>query len=169
MTLLGIYLGVSGPPVEHYAKVEGSCEWIDARDDFQDWRDCIGNFSHEGGSPSQSRNLSIFWVHANPGSGKTILASHIVSQLQGFNLECAYYYFHAGDKSSRSVAVLLRSLAYQMAKSNNAIRDRLTKLRDEGSTFDMDDTQTIWLKLFKKGILQVRPLQSSEYIKSLPC
>lgn len=147
------YLGISDKPDEHHQKVDGSCQWIDARDDFQDWRDCAEDFlAHEDVETESSRNLSVFWVYSNPGTGKTVLASHVISQLQQFQLECASYYFHIGDKTSRSLGAFLRSIAYQMATSNAAIRTRLFMLYQEGSTFDMDDSRTIWTKVFKKGI-----------------
>ncbi|CCC11157.1 hypothetical protein SMACR_03863 [Sordaria macrospora] len=40
-----------------------------------------------------------------------------------------------------------------MALSNPTIRDSLFKLFEAGSTFDLDDSRTIWTKLFKKFIL----------------
>lgn len=104
-------------------------------------------------------NLSIYWIRANPGTGKTVLASHVISQLQELQLECAYHYFHVGDEVSRSLGSLLRSISHQMAISNSAIRDKLFQLQQEGSTFDMDDSWTIWAKIFRKGVLQVRCFQ----------
>ena len=135
--------------------VDGSCQWLNARGDFQEWRD-----GHKAeGYAEQSTNeksLAIFWIHANPGTGKSVLASHVASQLQDFKLECASHFFHVGDKKSRSLGVLLRSIAYQMALTNATVRDSLFKLFEEGSTFDLDDSRTIWTKLFKKCILLVR-------------
>lgn len=153
--MLRLYLGVSNCPDEAYPKVEGSCQWINLRDDFLDWRDCAEGSLEVDGDESGTNNLAIYWVHAKPGTGKTVLASYIISQLQDFQLECAFYFFHAGDKSSRSLSAFLRSMAYQMATSNAAIRERLSRICQEGSTFDMDDSRTIWTKLFKKGIFQV--------------
>lgn len=155
MRVLRSYLGVSDSPDEHHPKLSGSCQWIDTRDDFRNWRDCVADFLAKDDNETRGKNdLSIFWVHANPGTGKTILASHVISHLQEFQLECAFYHFHAGDKASLSLGPFLRSIAYQMAISNSAIRNKLTQLCQEGSTFDMDDSWTIWTKLFRKGIFQ---------------
>ncbi|KAB5582350.1 hypothetical protein GE09DRAFT_264304 [Coniochaeta sp. 2T2.1] len=149
-------LMVSDRPDEHYQKVDGSCQWLDDRDDFQEWRDSP-NDSHVGQAPGvQAKNPSIIWVHANPGTGKTVLAAHVIAELQEFQVECAYYYFHIGNKASRTLADLLRSIAYQMAMSNAAIREKLVNLCLEGATFDLDDDLTIWTKLFKRCILQAR-------------
>lgn len=155
MRILRSYLGVPDIPDVHHAKVNGSCQWIHTRDDFRDWRDCTTDFLAKGDSDIKGRNdISVFWVHANPGTGKTILASHVVSHLRKSQLECASYFFNIGDKASRSLGPFLRSIAYQMAMSNSAIRNRLSQLCQEGSTFDLDDSWTIWVKLFRKGIFQ---------------
>ncbi|KAI0839441.1 NACHT and WD domain protein [Hypoxylon sp. FL0890] len=156
MKVLRSYLGISDRPDDHFPAVDGSCQWIDAREDFQDWRDPPDEFFLGTNNEATIRGPSIFWVHANPGTGKTYLAAHIVSQLRQFQLECAYYYFHVGNKSSHSLGYFLRSIAYQMAISNATIRQKLISLHEDGSSFDLDDARTIWTKIFKKGIFQVQ-------------
>ncbi|KAF7561983.1 hypothetical protein G7046_g2154 [Stylonectria norvegica] len=158
MKTLKAYLGISDRPDEQYQSVEGSCQWIDARDDFQDWRDsAVGLLTADTGeAEGDQHNVSLYWIHANPGAGKTHLASHVISDLQEFKLECAYYYFHVGNKTSQSLGDFLRSIAYQMAMSNAAIRERLVALCHDGSAFDMDNARNIWTKVFKKGIFQAR-------------
>ncbi|KAJ4164282.1 hypothetical protein LMH87_005960 [Akanthomyces muscarius] len=157
MKTLKPYLGISDVPDEHHDTVEGSCEWIESRDDFQDWQHVDSpsqKFANEEIGPGP-KDISIFWVHASPGSGKTYLASYVQSQLESTRLQCAYYYFHVGKKTSRSLAPFLRSIAYQMATTSTLVRDKLYKLYQDGSIFDMDDAWTIWTKVFKKGILQI--------------
>ncbi|KAI1455463.1 NACHT and WD domain protein [Annulohypoxylon moriforme] len=156
MKILKSYLGISDRPDDHFPPIDGSCQWIDSRDDFQDWRDPPDEFFPGQSIEMGTRRPSIFWVYANPGTGKTYLAAHVVSQLRQFQLECAYYYFHIGNKSSQSLGDFLRSIAYQMASSNASIRQRLTSLYEEGSSFDLDDARTVWMKVFKKGIFQSR-------------
>ncbi|KAJ3487312.1 hypothetical protein NLG97_g6435 [Lecanicillium saksenae] len=109
------YLGISDIPEEHHTTVEGSCEWIEARHDFQDWQDATGPVEttiNDDMGP-KPKNIAIFWVNASPGSGKTYLASA-------------------------------------------AVREKLYKMYQDGSIFDMDDAWTIWTKVFKKGVLQVQ-------------
>ncbi|KAK3941413.1 hypothetical protein QBC46DRAFT_258764 [Diplogelasinospora grovesii] len=154
MRALRAFLGISDRPAEDHQKVEGSCQWIEDRDDFQEWRDCPGDSLAPDAVKSGNSNLSIFWIHANPGTGKTVLASHVISHLQEFQLECAYHYFHVGDKDSSSLGAFLRSIAYQTATLNAGVRERLFALCQEGSTFDMDDPRAIWTGIFRKSILQ---------------
>lgn len=151
MRVLQPFLDIPDHPNEHYPRVEGSCRWLDARDDFRDWRDSAGELTHA----ASENKPSIFWVTANPGTGKTYLAAHVVDGLVRFQLECSYYFFHIGNSSSRSLGNILRSIAYQMALSNTFVREKLVGLSEEGSTFDKDNAATIWTKVFKRGIFQV--------------
>lgn len=155
MRMLKSLLAISDRPDEQHQKVDGSCQWIDHRDDFQDWRDNTNDVVPTMGSEPVGHNPLIIWVHANPGTGKTVLAAHVIAELQEFQVECAYYYFHVGNKTSRSLGDLLRSIAYQMAMSNAGIREKLAELWQEGLAFDLDDDRTIWNKVFKRGIFQV--------------
>ncbi|KAK9778605.1 putative NACHT and WD domain protein [Seiridium cardinale] len=156
MRLLQVWLGITDRAEGEYPKVDGSCQWINAREDFCAWRDSSGDYFTQQSQEREAdhKSISLFWVHANPGTGKTYLANYIATQLQEFQLECASYYFHFGDRSSKSVGDLLRRMAYQMASSNAAIRNSLVALYRDGSTFDKDDTRTVWNKVFRRGIFQ---------------
>lgn len=147
------FLGTSSLPDEHQEKLEGSCEWIDGREDFREWMDAIDDLDF----PNRDENYSpsIYWVNASPGAGKIVLAKHVVSQLEEFRLQHASYHFHVGKKDPQALASFLRSIAYQIATSNAAVRDTVAKLCNDGSTFDQDDSRTIWSKVFRAGILQV--------------
>lgn len=157
MVLLKTFLGIADDVEDSFDRAQGSCEWIDDRDDFQEWRDPAEGAVPALDEPSVPTNdvlLSIYWVLANPGTGKTFLASHVADELAHFQLQRASYFFHVGDKTS-NLAHLLRSVACQMANSNAAVRQRLLELHDEGVTFDRDDASAIWAKIFKKGIFLV--------------
>jgi hypothetical protein len=153
--MLKSLLAISDRPDEQHQKVDGSCQWIDDRADFQGWRDGINDVLPMKETKPARNNTSIFWVHANPGTGKTTLAAHVTAELQESQVECASYYFHVGDKASRSLGDFLRTIAYQMAMSNAGIREKLAQLCQEGLAFDLDDDRTIWNKIFKRGIFQV--------------
>ncbi|KAL2204292.1 hypothetical protein CC79DRAFT_1277034 [Sarocladium strictum] len=153
--LLQTFLGMKDAPELVDTGCIGSCRWIEERVDFQNWREWYPQDS-SGYEPAY------YVVTANPGAGKTVLAAHIISQLQDFNLECAFHFF--GVKGAQSLGALLRSLAYQMAVSNSTVRDVLIKLCNEGATFDKDDARVIWNKIFKKGIFQERILSPQYWV-----
>jgi hypothetical protein len=138
-------------PEEHHDKLEGSCEWIEDREDYRAW---IGAESRD--QLRQTYRPLIFWVQAHPGAGKTVLATHVISQLSHFRLSHASYFFHFGKKSAQSLAGLLQSLALQMASVDPSIREKLVEIHATGSSFDLDDARTVWQKIFVGGIFQVR-------------
>jgi hypothetical protein len=144
---------MSRRPDEHHDKLDGSCQWIEEREDFQNWRDA---FSKVDTNDTNHHVPSIYWVTANPGAGKTVLAAHIISQLEEFGLEHAFHHFHVGKKASQSLAGFMRSMAFQMAVTNAAVRDVLAKLFTDCSTLDEDDAHAVWSRVFRSGILQVR-------------
>lgn len=62
MKALKPYLGILDTPDEHHETVEGSCEWMEAREDFQDWRDTVSleqdsTFGDLGPGPKDSINI----------------------------------------------------------------------------------------------------------------
>lgn len=77
------------------------------------------------------------------------------SQLRELHIPHTACYFHYGNKTTQSLAVLLRPIAYDMAKSNAAVREHLGRLSNDSSTFDLDDVRAIWSIVFRAGIFQV--------------
>ena len=134
-------------------RLAGSCRWIERREDFADWKDSPLALNEGAGYYP-----CIYWVNANPGAGKTVLATHAANLLQEDGLECSTHFFHFGKKETHSLAMCLRSIAYQMATTNFTIRDALVKLHSAGCIFDQDDARSVWLRVFKACIFQVRSL-----------
>lgn len=154
MRTLKSYLGIPDRLDDQLTAVDGSCQWINERDDFQTWKDTtIDELIEE--TEEGHKNPAVFWVYAKPGTGKTFLAAHVGNMLRQFQSNCASYFFHHGKKTSLSLGDLLSSLAYQLAATNPIIRETLVAIREEGSTFDIDDARTIWTLFFKQGIFQV--------------
>lgn len=149
---LQVFFGVCGPPDDSYDKLEGSCEWVDVRDDFKEWLDPKVDID-----PSESYQYtpSVYWLIGKPGCGKTVLAAHIVSRLAARNLSCRFYHFHAGKHALQSLAGCLRSTAFQIATRSSAIRNALSNLSAQGAVFDHDDARAVWLTIFSSATLQV--------------
>ncbi|KAH7021506.1 uncharacterized protein B0I36DRAFT_334544 [Microdochium trichocladiopsis] len=79
----------------------GSCQWIEARADFQAWR----NISDESDFDDVGENIPhVYWVNANPGTGKKFLAAHAGNLLRDSHSNCASYFFHFGEKASLSLS-----------------------------------------------------------------
>lgn len=98
-------LGVTDKPIdelnnEQDSQTTGSCSWIEKRDGFQSWL--------ETSTPAVPLN----WIHAQPATGKTVLAGHIITQLQDVGRDCSYYFFKHGQKRKNTLSVMLRSFAF---------------------------------------------------------
>ncbi|KAK4214683.1 NACHT and WD domain protein [Rhypophila decipiens] len=148
------FLGSHPQPDYSYDRAPGTCSWIEKRQDFCDWRDAPHLATAQG--------PSIYWITASPGTGKTLLATHVISHLQQLKLTCSYYHFQAGKTESQTISGCLRSIAYQMAQSHAAVRQVLIRSQQDNMSLDFDDTRGVWANLYTRGILQVK-ISSPQY------
>jgi hypothetical protein len=82
MRRLKTFLAISDRPDEQHQEVDGSRQWIDDRDDFQDWRDNTNDVFTTKGAEPERNNPFIIWIHSNPGTSKTVFAAHVIAELQ---------------------------------------------------------------------------------------
>ncbi|KAI0967043.1 NACHT and WD domain protein [Xylaria arbuscula] len=159
---LQAFLEVSGfPDDSHDDKLEGSCRWLDERDDFREWRDSgIDSSSCKEGSYTPA----IYWLTASPGAGKTILAKHVLSQLANEKHAHAFWNFQVGKKALESLAHCLRSIAYQMAVQSSAIRIALLNLKQDGIVIDPEDIRAIWHSIFRTTIFQTPKVNTQFWV-----
>lgn len=146
---LRMFLGVAEPPEEDLACVEevrmaGTCEWLFAKDTYRAW----ANFT--------LNTPSILWVKGQPAAGKSVLAGYAINQLQKSDASCSYFFFKHSDKSKSRLAACLRSLAFQMACTNDHARKKLLGIQKEDTKFDKDDERIVWRKLFSAGIFETQ-------------
>ncbi|RKK89759.1 hypothetical protein BFJ68_g16634 [Fusarium oxysporum] len=118
------------------ARIDGSCEWFAERDTFQRWID-----------PASGDPSSVYWVSANPATGKSVLSGYVVNALTNLSLDCSYYFFRHGDKDKSTMSGYLRSLLYQMAFRSADVRQQLMSMVEKAVRFNKDDHKAIWRKL----------------------
>lgn len=118
------------------ARVGGSCEWFAERDTFQRWAD-----------PDSEDMSMVYWISANPATGKSVLSGYIINTLTNLSLDCSYYFFRHGDKDRSTVSGCLRSLLYQEAARSAEVRQQLLSMIEKGIRYNKDDTKVIWRKL----------------------
>jgi WD40 repeat protein len=152
------YLGLPGRPDDDLkdleeARIEGSCEWLAERENFQKWAD-----SESGTSPK------IYWICAKPATGKSVLSGYIINTLSGLNLDCSYYFFRHSDKEKSTVSGLLRSMVYQMASISVNVRQKLLTMIERGVRFDKDDGKAVWRKLVVPVISRLESFQTQHWI-----
>ncbi|OTA80149.1 hypothetical protein M434DRAFT_86684 [Hypoxylon sp. CO27-5] len=152
------YLDTSGLPTDDLkdledARMAGSCEWFSNRHSFQSWIEA------EALTPNK-----LYWVSANPGTGKSVLSSYVINTLEDFNQDTSYFFFRHGDKLRSTLASCLRSIAFQMAFRSVLIRSRLLSLIERGVRFDKDDAKVIWRKVFESSILKSELTQTQYWV-----
>ncbi|KAI9443859.1 hypothetical protein H4582DRAFT_1846232, partial [Lactarius indigo] len=97
---------------------EGTAEWFCKSKMFEEWK----------------ATGSLLWIHGKPGSGKSILCSAIINDIDALNkaglASMAYFYFDFQDVAKQSRRDLLRSLLIQLSHSSHPFCDILSRLYD---------------------------------------
>lgn len=133
--------GVAESPVDDLTsledvRVDGSCEWLTSKAPYAYWRD--------NSAPSKP----IFWLAGNAGSGKSVLCSQVINNLQSLNQRHSYFFFKHGNATKYTIASCLLSLAYQMARTDNGILDKLVEFQRDSGSWEHWEDRTIWRRLF---------------------
>ena len=126
--------------------IEGTCEWIFHENGMSDWI-------------STTEGCHLIWFCAAPASGKSVLSAYVVTALQQRSLAPQYFFFNYGDQHKRSVADLLLSIAYQIAKENRAFRRGLLDLSKQGLRMEKADAFVIWHKVYENLFLKMEHRQ----------
>ncbi|KAL8699347.1 MAG: hypothetical protein Q9201_006059 [Fulgogasparrea decipioides] len=144
--------GITEPPVNDLVALEdlradGSCGWLMSKQIYSSWR------------TPWSDSRAIFWLTGNAGSGKSVLCSQIINDLQKQNLRCSYFFFKHGSGVESTIAGCLRALAYQLAKSDEAVLRKVLHIEKDALPCTQWDERTLWRKLFVGCIFKVsKPL-----------
>ena len=94
-------------------RVEGTGDWIFNVQEFKEW---------DGGWDQRSR---ILVIQGPPGSGKSVLAAHIIEQLSKFAGDlnhsseasvCVYPFCRHDDNEKQDLKAVLRTLIYDLAE-----------------------------------------------------
>ncbi|KAI0016137.1 hypothetical protein F4780DRAFT_783496 [Xylariomycetidae sp. FL0641] len=155
MQALSKFLGVSAAPEDDLMtndslKLSGSCQWLTQGDYFQQWRDAM-----------MSKTL---WLRGRPGTGKSVLASHVVNHLRALSLDSCYFFFAENDKGKDTVNAFLRSMAWQMAVIHPEIFSLISQVTNnwKDNPIDKVDHSPVWRRIFAAGILKAR-LKKPQY------
>ena len=129
--------------VHHKRIQDGTCSWLTNTKEFESW--------------VAPRNLKTRFFHltGQPATGKTVLSTHVIDHLKELTAQCQYHYFSNGHQNKRTAAYCLRSIATQLAVSNEQFRTKLFNLHeDTGIIFSSQDQNfhVIWEQIFE-GII----------------
>jgi hypothetical protein len=90
--------------------LEGSCSWVLDDPAFRRWW--------------EDDNTQIFWIHGDPGKGKTMMAMALIEEismrLQSASGTLAYFFCQTEERLNNAVTVV-RSLIYLLVKQRRAL------------------------------------------------
>lgn len=146
-TKLDDFLGVTGPPEDDLFSVNSqriaeSCRWLPRKPEYQDWL--------------RQSHPQIFWLRAQPATGKSVACGYAINDLQRMEEKCCYYFFRRGDQPMSTISSFLTSMAWQMASFYPKVRDVVFQVCEKhGNICRSADYRTIWQKLWVDGILKL--------------
>lgn len=106
----------------------------------------------------------ILWLSGGAATGKSVFSSFIINSLVEQGVRCQYFFIRFGDQKKRTLSLLLRSLAYQVAQSVPGFLQRVIELVDEAIDFETADPRTIWERIFKSILFKVEERQPLYWI-----
>ncbi|KAL8720435.1 MAG: hypothetical protein Q9225_002693 [Loekoesia sp. 1 TL-2023] len=138
-------LGISEMPDTDYIFFRdqwssGTCHWLPDEQDYLEWL------------RSPTPKSSLVWLNGGAAAGKSVLSSFIINSLVEQGLCCQYFFIRFGDRRKRTLSLLLRSIAYQLASSKMTLLEKILQLREQGIDFETASPRTIWERIFK-GII----------------
>ena len=122
---------------------QGTNDWLLEEKAYLTWR-------HVQGSAS-----SLLWLNGGPATGKSVLSSSIINSLVEDGVSCQYFFIKFGDQKKRTLSLLLRSIAYQIARSMSSFLQSVLQLGDEAIDFETADPRTIWERIFKSILFKI--------------
>jgi Cdc6-like AAA superfamily ATPase len=111
-----------------------TCTWLLDKDTYNTWVD--------------AKDSSILWIYGNPGSGKSVLASYIIEQLQPQDdasaLPLIYYFCSGRDESRRASTHILRSLIFQLQIKQPGLADFVEEAYKASTTKTAERFEELW-------------------------
>jgi hypothetical protein len=126
---------------------QGTNEWILEEEAYVEW------LNHQGSTPH------LLWLNGGAATGKSVLSSFIINSLVEQGLCCQYFFIRFGDRKKRTLSLLLRSIAYQIAQQVPGFLQKVTELADEAVDFETADPKTIWERIFKSLLFKMEDEQ----------
>ena len=118
------------------ARAPGTCEWVFRHPKYQQWR--------------EARGPSLLWISADPGCGKSVLASFLVDEFRSTSSQATIpttvcFFFFKDDSDEQNKATLaLDSLAHQIFRQNSCVINyALQELQAKGVGFTQE-FHTMW-------------------------
>ena len=109
-------------------------------------------------------NSSLLWLYGGAAAGKSVLSSFIINSLVEQGFACQYFFIRFGNQKKRSLGFLLRSIAYQMARSMPSFQREVLQLTDEAVDFETANPRTIWDRIFRSVLFKMEKAQTIYWV-----
>lgn len=122
-------------------RVKGTLEWFMQHPNYLEWR--------------TSPDDAALWITADPGCGKTVLASSVIDEIRtelssSTSITC-YFFFKDDNETQASAAFALCSILHQLVSSDNRLITAVMKEYRAKKTKFFDDVNALW-KVFIDAI-----------------
>ena len=97
----------------------------------------------------------LLWLNGGAATGKSVLSSFLINSLVEGGMCCQYFFVRFGDQKKQTLNLLLRSFAYQIARSVPEFLHKLLQLEDEAVDFETASPKTIWERIFKSILFKM--------------
>ena len=130
----------------------GTCNWILEDNKYLDWSHAEEPVSH------------FLWLAGGAATGKSVLSAFIVNELEQRDLNYQYFFIRHGQPRKRTLSLLFRSVAYQMAQSSPEFLRKVISLEAEQIDFESMDPKAIWERLFRSILFRVEHIEPSYWV-----
>ncbi|KAG7284386.1 hypothetical protein NEMBOFW57_010759 [Staphylotrichum longicolle] len=106
----------------------------------------------------------MLWLVGRPGAGKSVLAGHVVEQLDAPHTYCSYFICKHGSAGESTLSDCFRSIAFQMATQDESVGRALLQLARDGLVWDKTDDTSVWRRLFTGCIFKLPSLSRHYWV-----
>ncbi|PWW73855.1 hypothetical protein C7212DRAFT_365485 [Tuber magnatum] len=136
-----IQIGVRGAPAACWEPVEGTCTWVTEHPRYKDWVE-------EGAA-------SLLWLSGDPGYGKSVIASFLITHLTTRRDAIVCYFFFKDDsEEQRSATFALCSILHQLFVQRNSLciyAEGAFEAKGKRFTEEVDTLWNILVKAVSEG------------------
>jgi len=115
-------------------QLEGTCLWINQDDLISPWLRI------------DNEKPSLLWISGGPGTGKTVLAAHIIRELQTCR-PTAYFFCKTDDERKRTTVAVMQNWIWQLTHDSPLLPESITVPSDEHQSPSTSVLQRILLSL----------------------
>ncbi|KAI1738139.1 hypothetical protein F4680DRAFT_459999 [Xylaria scruposa] len=123
--------------------IPDTCEWLLDEKEFISWLD-----------PS-SHDPAVLWYTAPPATGKSVLSTFVIDHLRRKDLPCQFFLFKYSDIAKSMVTNCIKSLTFQLSRSQPEFRRLLASSSQESLGFDSLDPFLIWKRVIEGMLLEL--------------